>query len=77
MTQKLPGMNPMRSAAGLHKPWLLREDIIEPSSSLANCLDRLTEIEAAEDARIQKLYAELNDEVYRLYGIPDSLATGD
>jgi hypothetical protein len=55
------------------KPWLLREDIIQLSSSLAHCLDRLTEIEAAEDIRIQKSYAELNDEVYRLYGIAESL----
>ena len=28
--------------------------------------------EAVKDIRIQKLYTELNDEVYRLYGIPDS-----
>jgi hypothetical protein len=54
------------------KPWLLREDILEPISSLINCLNRLTEIEADKDASIQKLYAELNDEVYQLYGIPDS-----
>jgi hypothetical protein len=54
------------------RPWLLREGIMECSSSISNRLERLTEVEAAEDARIQKLYAELCDEVYRLYGIPDS-----
>ena len=54
------------------KPWLLRKDILEPSSSISDRLERLTEFEAVEDVRIQKLYAELNDEVYRLYGIPDS-----
>ncbi|MGH8070291.1 MAG: hypothetical protein ACRERE_34650 [Candidatus Entotheonellia bacterium] len=55
------------------KPWLLRKDIIEPTSALTSCLDRLTETEAAEDGRIQKLYTELNNEVYSLYGIPESL----
>jgi hypothetical protein len=54
------------------EPWLLREDIMERSSFTSDRLNRLTEIEASEDIRIQKLYTELNDEVYRLYNIPDS-----
>jgi hypothetical protein len=54
------------------KPWLLREEIIDHSSSIPDRLNHLGTFEAAEDARIQQLYAELNDEVYRLYGIPDS-----
>jgi hypothetical protein len=48
------------------KPWLIREDIMERSSSISDRLECLAEVEATEDARIQKLYAELNDEVYRL-----------
>ena len=35
-------------------------------------LDLLADREVSEELRIQKLYPELNDEVYRLYGIPDS-----
>jgi hypothetical protein len=54
------------------KPWLIREDIMERSSSISDRLECLTEVEAAEDACIQKLYAELNDEGYRLYGLPDN-----
>ena len=34
-------------------------------------LRRLAESEAGEERRIQQLYAALDDEVYKLYGIPD------
>jgi hypothetical protein len=54
------------------RPWLLRDNIMEPSCSIADRLERLTEFETAEDAPIQRLYAKLKDEAYRLYGIPDS-----
>jgi len=54
------------------QPWLLREDIIDNSTPIKQRLDRLIEFETLENARIQKLYDELNDEVYRLYGIPDT-----
>lgn len=54
------------------KPWLLREDIIGPSAPITQRLERLAEFEASEDIRIQTLFDELNDEVYRLYGIPES-----
>ncbi len=53
-------------------PWLLREDLVNMASSISTRLDCLAEHEANEEARIQQLYAELNDEVYKLYGIPDS-----
>jgi hypothetical protein len=52
-------------------PWVLREDILEGIASLSHRLDHLAEYEATEEARIQQHYAELNDEVYRLYGISD------
>ena len=52
------------------KPWLLRTDL-DPLPITTRQL-RLIEIEASEEARIQQQYAELNDEVYKLYGIPDS-----
>jgi hypothetical protein len=44
---------------------------VDSSLTLPGLLDRLAEYEASEEARIQTLYAELNDEVYRLYGIPE------
>jgi hypothetical protein len=54
-------------------PWVLHADLtnlIVPAR-----LDHLAEVEAKEETRIQLLYAELNDEVYRLYGIPDITRT--
>ena len=51
------------------RPWLLRHDLA--SLSVSARVDRLAEHAAAEEARIQDLYAELNDEVYQLYGISD------
>lgn len=53
-------------------PWVLRKGIIDPATPIARRLDRLAEFEASEDTRIQTLYDELNDEVYRLYGIPEN-----
>lgn len=52
-------------------PGCVRKDVIELQMTIAARLDRLAQYESAEDARIQKLYGELNDEVYKLYGIPD------
>lgn len=54
------------------KPWLLREDIIDPSAPITLRLEQLAEFEATENTRIQTIYDEINDEVYRLYGIPES-----
>jgi hypothetical protein len=48
-------------------PWLLQEDLAP--LDLPARLDHLAEQEAIEEARIQTLYAELNDEAYNLYGI--------
>jgi hypothetical protein len=52
-------------------PWLLRDDLVDDANSVAARLDRLGEREAEEEARIQELYAELNDLAYKLYGIPE------
>jgi hypothetical protein len=49
------------------RPWLLQEELT--SLDLPSRLDHMTEQEASEEARIQALYAELNDEAYKLYGI--------
>ena len=52
------------------RPWLVRDDV--GSLTIPDRLDHLADLEAIEEARIQRLYAELNDEVYKLYGIPDA-----
>ena len=55
-------------------PWLINEKFLGDLGALAvfSRLDKLNAHEVTEESRIQKLYAELNDEVYKLYGIPDS-----
>jgi len=58
------------------RPWLLRDELVDPALPLAVRLDRLAEHEAEEQARIQALYADLDDEVFRLYGFsPETRAT--
>lgn len=51
-------------------PWLLRTDISQ--SGLPARLQALAVLEASQEKRIQQLYAELNDEIYKLYGIQDT-----
>lgn len=53
-------------------PWLLREDLLNIDASIPARLDRLADYQATEETLIQQLYAEMNEEVYRLYGIPES-----
>jgi hypothetical protein len=53
------------------EPWILREDIADPASSVTERLDYLAEYEARQTESIQRQYAELNDHAYRLYGIND------
>jgi hypothetical protein len=49
------------------RPWLLQEELAP--LDLPSRLDHLAEQEAREESRIQALYADLNDEAYKLYGI--------
>ena len=49
--------------------WLLRSQAGQ--RRLTARLRRLAESEAREESRIQQLYAALDDEVYKLYGIPN------
>ena len=51
------------------RPWLVHT---HDQLSIAERLEQIARQEAAEEDRIQHLYRELNDEVYKLYGIPDS-----
>ncbi len=52
-------------------PWILREDIVNPEDSIASRLHKLAKFEATQETAIQKLYFDLNDKVYNLYGIQD------
>jgi hypothetical protein len=56
---------------GFRAPWLIREDLVSSKHSLPDRLSALEHFERAEDERLQGLYVDLNDEVYRLYAIPD------
>jgi hypothetical protein len=49
------------------RPWLLQEELA--LLDLPSRLDHLSAQEASEESRIQALYAQLNDEAYKLYGI--------
>jgi hypothetical protein len=49
------------------RPWLLLEELAP--LDLPSRLDHLAEQEASKESRIQALYADLNDEAYKLYGI--------
>jgi hypothetical protein len=48
-------------------PWLVAH--AGEQENIPDMLSAVAEWEAGEEARIQTLYAELNDEVYKLYGI--------
>ena len=50
------------------RPWLVRD---HAQLNIAERLEQIARHEATEEARIQSLYNELNDEAYKLYGIPD------
>ncbi len=52
-------------------PWILREDLVDSGTLISERLNRLVAVEAAEQARIQNLYSELNDEVYSVYEEPE------
>ena len=51
-------------------PWILHDNL--SALPVPQRLEHLTDQEATEEARIQQVYAELNDEVYKLYGIRDA-----
>ena len=52
-------------------PWLIMENPRSTSTAVRQRLDSLITFEAAEDARIQSRYDELNKAVFQLYAVPD------
>lgn len=61
-------------SATFRAPWLTTVKS-EPRASIANRLDHLIHQEATQERRSQSRYADLNDEVYKFYGIPDPTRT--
>ena len=58
-------------SARFRVPWLVHDGLIENvKASLPQRLQRLADVETKQEARIRKLYDDLNSEVYGLYGIP-------
>jgi hypothetical protein len=55
------------------RPWALQTVINGKAASLSSALDAVLDHEAALDDQLQSTYAELNDAVYRLYGVNDAL----
>ena len=53
-------------------PWLVGNDLWDARTNLSARLERIAFHEANEESRIQDMYAELNNEVYKLYGVFDS-----
>ncbi|MGA2403483.1 MAG: hypothetical protein ABSG91_17550, partial [Syntrophobacteraceae bacterium] len=54
------------------RPWLIGQSATKNRTDVRGRLDQLGEYESNKDANIQKLYSELNEEVYRLYGIHEA-----
>ena len=54
------------------EPWLFRRDLVFPSDAVHGRLVALAKHETREEARIQKEFSQLNDAVYKLYGISNS-----
>lgn len=55
------------------RPWILKTAMSDKSSRLSTALDGVMAREAALDDQLGSSYAELNDAVYRLYGVNEVL----
>ena len=59
-------------SSGFSRPWMLHDSRFDADAPISRRLSALATQEQKEEARIVRLYAAINDEVYKLYGIPDS-----
>jgi hypothetical protein len=55
------------------RPWVLQAAINGDAASLSVALDAVLDHEAVLDGELASSYAQLNDAVYRLYGVNDKL----
>ena len=53
------------------RPWVLQTAINGNATTLSAALDAVLDHEAALDVELENTYAQLNDAVYRLYGVND------
>lgn len=60
------------TSSRFRSPWLLEDISGEARMGLASRLQHLETVEAEETMRIQEMYDEIDDGVYRQYGISDS-----
>ena len=58
-------------SSDFRRPWLLHDAWFGADAPISRRLSGLVAQEQREEARIVRLYAAINDETYRLYGIPD------
>ena len=61
------------SSTRFRRPWLLDEQFADTPTPISIRLDRLAEDEIAKERQIQNVYAKVNDEVYKLYGISHAM----
>ena len=59
-------------SSGFSRPWMLHDSRFDADAPISRRLSALATQEQKEEARIVRLYAAINDEVYKLYDIPDS-----
>jgi hypothetical protein len=55
------------------RPWVLQPTRTNNATTLSAALGTVLEVEADLDAELQSTYTQLNDAVYRLYGVNDKL----
>ena len=59
-------------SADFSRPWMLHDSWFDADCPISRRLSALATREQKEEERIVRLYAAINDGVYKLYGIPDS-----
>lgn len=58
-------------SSGFSRPWMLHDSWFDAGAPVPHRLSQLATQEREEEARIARLYATVNSEVYQLYGISD------
>ena len=59
-------------SSNFSRPWMLHDSWFDADDPISRRLSALAAQEQKGEARIVRLYATINDEVYKLYDIPDS-----
>ncbi|MDD9980981.1 MAG: hypothetical protein OXU81_06410, partial [Gammaproteobacteria bacterium] len=59
-------------SSDFRRPWILHDSWFDANTPISQRLSALAAEEQRAEAQILRLYAAINDDVYKLYGIPDS-----